>query len=95
MANNVRIDGTSVDIDDPCAYCAALRRVLAKIITGQSVSEISVQDFNGQRRTRFQSFLSDRTALEREIARQQDLCTQSTGGRKSRFAIRAGFSRIP
>lgn len=93
MTNNVKIGGVTVDADDPCALYAALQKVRLRLIAGESVNDIWIQDFNGQRRTRFTG--ASMHELEAEMARQKDLCQQSTGGRKARFAIRAGFRRIP
>lgn len=93
MANNVSIAGTTVDADDPCALAKALVAVRLRVLAGESLSEMQIQDFHGQRRTRWTP--ASLKHLDAEIARQQDLCAQSTGGRKARFAIRAGFRRIP
>ena len=93
MTNNVKIAGATVDADDPCAVYAALVKVRLRLIAGESVNDIWLQDFNGQRRTRFSN--ASIADLDKEIARQKDLCEQSTGSRKARFAIRAGFRRIP
>lgn len=93
MANNVTIDGATVDADSPCALAKALTAVRLKIVTGGGISEYRTQDFNGGRTIRYSA--ANLKALDDEIARQTDLCTQSTGGRKARFAIRAGQRRIP
>lgn len=93
MANNVIIGGQTVDADDPCALAKALTAVKLRVTTGESLSDMWIQDFHGQRRTRWNP--PNLAALEAEIARQQDLCRQSNGGRKARFAMRAGFRRIP
>lgn len=93
MVNNVKIGGVTVDADDPCALHAALVKSRLRLITGEGINEVSIQDFNGHRRTRYSiSRLAD---LDKEIARQKDLCEQSTGARKARFAMRAGFRKFP
>ena len=90
MANNITIGGATVDADDPCALYKALNNIRLKMLAGESVSEIQIQDFNSSRRTRYSSFVNDRRALEQELAHLADLCQQSKGGRPKRFAIRAG-----
>lgn len=92
MPNSVKIAGITVDADDPCALAEALAKARLRLISGEQITDIWVQDFNGQRRTRYQ--LANLTELDKEIARLRDLCEQSKGGRKARFAIRAGFRRI-
>lgn len=89
MTNNVKIGGVTVDADDPCALYAVLYNAKLSMLAGGNV--ILVQ--HGDTRTQFSS--SSMTALNKELARLKDLCTQSTGGRKARFAIRAGFRKIP
>ena len=93
MANNVTIAGATVDADDPCALAKALVGVRLRVIAGESLSDMWIQDFHGQRRTRWN--VPNLAALDAEIARQTDLCAQESGTRKARFAIRAGFRRIP
>lgn len=92
MTNNVSLGGVTVDADDPCALYAALVKLRLRLIAGESSAEIHIQDFHGMRRTRFTS--ASIADLDREIARQKDLCEQSQGERKARYAIRAGFRRI-
>lgn len=89
MTNNVTIGGATVDADDPCALAKALYNVKLSLIAGGGV--IMLQ--HGETRTQFSS--ANMSVLEDEIAKQKDLCTQSTGGRKARFAMRAGFRKIP
>lgn len=93
MTNNVKIAGVTVDADDPCALASALVKIRLRLIAGESVNDIWIQDFNGQRRTRFTG--ASVREIDQEIAKQKDLCQQSQGGRKARFAMRAGFRRIP
>ncbi|RWF44287.1 MAG: hypothetical protein EOS65_02615 [Mesorhizobium sp.] len=89
MANNVTIGGVTVDADDPCALATALTNVRLQLIAGGT----AVMFQHGETRTQFTA--ANLSALEAEIARNKDLCGQSTGGRKARFAMRAGFRRIP
>lgn len=93
MTNPVKIGTVTVDADDPCALYAVLYNVKLQTLAGQSIGEVFAADANTQRRTRFNTASS--TALDTELARLKDLCTQTTGGRKARFAMRAGFRRWP
>ena len=93
MTNNVSIGGATVDADDPCALAKVLVAVRLRVLAGESVVQTSFGDFNSTRSTRWSQ--ANLPALDREIARQQDLCQQAQGGRKKRSAIRAGFRRIP
>lgn len=87
----ITIGGVSVDTDDPCALYQALLGARLKMLAGESISEVSASD----RSVRYNAWFSSLAALEAEINRQKDLCEQSTGGRPSRYAIRAGFRRWP
>jgi hypothetical protein len=93
MPNNVKIGGVTVDADDPCALYTALYNVRLKLIAGEKVADVWIQDFNGQRRTRFAD--ASIRSIDEELARLKTLCSQTTTGRKARFAISAGFRRIP
>lgn len=93
MPNNVKIGGVTVDADDPCALYQALYNVKLKMMAGENVSEIMIGDLATQRRTRFNP--SDMKSLDAELARQKDLCQQVSSGRKARFAMRAGFRKVP
>lgn len=90
--SNVVINGQTVDADDPCAMYAALYSAKIKMMTGGGVEEVMIGDLATQRRTRWGK--GDLKALDAELARLQDLCNQASGGRKGRFAIRAGFRRL-
>ena len=93
MTNNVKIGGVTVDADDPCALYQALYNAKLKMIAGENVAEIMIGDLATQRRTRFNP--ASMKSIDAELARLKDLCEQSTGGRKARFAMRAGFRKIP
>lgn len=86
---NVIIGGVTVDADDPCALYQALYSAKLSVIAGGNV--IMVQ--HGETKTQFGA--ANMKSLDAELSRLSDLCSQSTGGRKARFAIRAGFRRIP
>jgi hypothetical protein len=89
MVNNVKIGGVTVDMDDPCALAQVLAGVRLNLIAGGA----AIMFQHGETRTQFSA--ANLSALESEIARNKDLCSQSTGGKKARFAMRAGFRRIP
>lgn len=89
MTNNVSIGGSTVDADDPCALATALYNAKLSLIAGGT----AVMFQHGETRTQFTA--ANLSALDTEISRQRDLCSQSTGGRKARFAIRGGFRKIP
>lgn len=88
MANNVVIGGITVDMDDPCSLATVLKAHRLTVIAGGTVT----MSQHGE--TRMQFSAANLNALDREIAKAEDACTQSTGGRKARFAMRAGFRRI-
>lgn len=93
MPNNVTIGGVTVDADDPCALYTVLYNERLKLITGGSIGEVQAGDANAQRRIRYNT--ASLSSLDAELARLKDLCGQSSGGRKARFAMRAGFRRFP
>lgn len=93
MVDNITIGGITVDIDDPCALYTAIYKIKMTLLSGGNASEVMIADLSTQRRTRFNP--ADMKSIDAELARLKDLCQQSTGGRKARFAIRAGFRKFP
>jgi hypothetical protein len=93
MVNTVTIGSVIVDADDPCALYTVLYNTRLQMISGQSIGEVQAGDANAQRRIRYNT--ASLSALDAELARLADLCAQSSGGRPSRFAMRAGFRRLP
>jgi hypothetical protein len=93
VANNVTIGGITVDADDPCALYQVLYNARLQMLAGQSIGEVQAGDFNTQRRVKYNT--ASLSALEAELSKLADLCGQSTGERRGRFAIRAGFRRMP
>jgi len=89
----ISIGGSTVDTEDPCALYDALYNARLRMISGGFVEEVMIADLATTRRTRFS--VGNMKALDAELARLKDLCAQATGGRKARFAIRAGFRRLP
>ena len=89
MTNLVTIAGQTVDADDPCALVPVLESIRLKMISGERVTEIFVQDFNSTRRTRYSDLMHDKESLEREIERQRGLCEKKQGKAPRRFAIAA------
>lgn len=92
MAATIKIAGIAVDPADPCALATALEAARLKIIAGESVSETSLRSSVTGETLIFQA--ANLPALEREIAKQRDLCATKSGGRPPRRAIRAGFRYI-
>ncbi|WP_176083130.1 hypothetical protein [Martelella sp. HB161492] len=76
----VKINGTAVDIDDPCAMASALRAVRLKRIAGEAVEESEIQSPVGKRRIKLATTsISD---LEQEIARLETACAVKNGTRR-------------
>lgn len=89
MPNNVLINGASVDAEDPCALYQALYAIKVQILAGEHVEEFSIRSPVTQETFRVATAkLSD---LNKELSRLADACSQANGGKRKRFAIRAGF----
>lgn len=83
---DIKINGQAVDADDPCAMYQALYAAKIQMTTGESVTEIEVQDPVSQRRTKFNP--ASITALDAELLRLSTACSRKTTGRPGRFAKR-------
>jgi len=79
----------SSETKDPCAVLAELRKKRQKIITSGSVTKTRFRSASGSERETSRSKV-DMTALDAEIRKYEDLCSQSMGGRGRRFAATAG-----
>ena len=81
-------DLTTVDVDDPCAVAAALRRTLLSVIAGQNENRIRFKDGESEEDVTYGS--ANVAELRKEIARQEGLCAVVKGGRPNRFCFTAG-----
>lgn len=92
MANLVKIDGVTVDADDPCLLFQALYAVKLKIVSGASIAETMIQDPATRRQIAFQP--ANMPALEAELRRAQMACEAKNSGRRARTAIASGWGCI-
>lgn len=85
MPNMVQIGDDAVDIDDPCAVVAALRKVQLQLAAGGGV----VRARFGEDDVQFSA--SSMSALRDLIGQYEGLCAAKSG-RRARFAKRMRFT---
>lgn len=90
MALTVKINGASVDADDPCALWQALYAVKLKRIAGEAVEEGEIASPVTRRRMRYGSV--PLAELDAELDRLAAACDLKNGKRR-RFAARMVFGR--
>lgn len=73
----VKINGATVDLDDPCAMATALRAVRMKRIAGEAVEESEIQSPVMKQRVKLAS--TSLTDLDQEIARLDRACAAKGG----------------
>lgn len=76
----IKIDGASVDTDDPCALYQALYAVKLKRLAGSAVEEGDVQSPVTRRRMRYATVPMD--DLDAELARLAGACDAKLGKRR-------------
>jgi hypothetical protein len=86
MADFVTIDGTEIDLENPCAVASALRKVELKVATGGGV----VMTRFGDDEVRWSA--TNLSGLRDLIADYERRCAAQTGGR-TRYAKRLRFVR--
>ncbi|NVP56080.1 hypothetical protein [Mycoplana rhizolycopersici] len=86
----VKMNGTAVDGDDPCALYQALYAVKLQILSGERVEEMSIQSPVTREMVRFSS--TNMAALDRELERLSAACNLKTSGRRTRFAKHIRFT---
>ncbi|MDI7864308.1 hypothetical protein MRS76_20425 [Rhizobiaceae bacterium n13] len=77
MPTMVKIDGTLVDMDDPCALATALRAVRYKRISGGQIEESEIRSPVMHQRIKVAS--STIAQLDAEIVKLDELCRQKNG----------------
>lgn len=92
MATPIKIDGATVDADNPCAVFQALYALKLKIASGAAIAETLIRDPATQRQIVFHP--ANMAALETELRRAQAACEASTSGRRARAAISSGWGRL-
>jgi len=76
----VKIDGATVDMDDPCALYQALYAIKLKRIAGESIEEGEIASPVTRRRMRYATVsLSD---LDAELSRLASACDAKSGKRR-------------
>lgn len=85
MADTMTIGGVTVDINDPCAVLAQLRKAQILVAAGESVAMARF----GDDETRWSP--ANAASLERLIAKYETLCDRAAGKRR-RFAAGIRFS---
>lgn len=85
MSSTVQIGGESVDINDPCAVLAALRKAELAVALGESVSMMRF----GEDEVRFSA--SNVGRLEKLIVHYEQLCVRASG-RRRRHAMNVRWS---
>lgn len=89
MANNITINGETVDADDPCALYLALYRIKLKRLAGEQVAEGTIRSPVTHRQMVYATV--PLAELDRELNALKTACEAKTTGKPARFAIRAGF----
>jgi hypothetical protein len=79
----VTINGSSVDVDDPCALYQALYAVKLKILAGDHVEETEVRSPVTLNRIRVAA--ANLAAIDRELMKLSEACTLKTTGRRARY----------
>ncbi|MAY63990.1 MAG: hypothetical protein CML29_17440 [Rhizobiales bacterium] len=76
----VKIDGATVDMDDPCALYQALYAIKLKRLSGAAIEEGEIQSPVTRRRMRYGTIPMD--LLEAELDRLATACDAKNGKRR-------------
>ncbi|RYC10166.1 hypothetical protein [Ciceribacter ferrooxidans] len=80
MTNMVKIDGVTVDADDPCALWQVLYSAKLKMISGEIVQEMTIQSPVTRETVVFSP--GKLGALDQELNRLAAACQAKTSGRR-------------
>lgn len=80
----VKINGTDVDTDDPCALWQALYAAKLKRLAGEQVEESEIRSPVTHRRIKVAS--ASMADIDAELARLAEACQKKNGGTRTRFA---------
>lgn len=78
MTNMVKIGGTLIDVEDPCALYAALAAAKAKRLAGGQVEETEIRSPVMHQRLKVSS--SSIADIDKELVRLQAACQAKTSG---------------
>ena len=90
MAQTVKLDGVSVDAEDPCALWQALYNAKLKLLAGDWVEETEIQSPVTRRRIRVA--VANIKAIDEELERLAAACQAKNGGGRRRYAARIRFT---
>lgn len=76
-----------VDVNDPCALAAVLRRAYAQAVSGERETKVRFRDGESEQEVTYGP--ANVPALKTLLAQQEDACARQKGQHR-RFCVRAG-----